>query len=684
MQAGELTVSLNGRDVTSSFHADGAGLTGLVTGLKNGENLLKAEGRGRWGGHAGAELTITNYPISGPITSGPHITPFICQNQSFKLPDGTTLPAPLDADCSSPAVIQYVYLPAGGTAFKPLASTTSLPADVGTTTTLNGVKMPFVVRVETSVVNRGIYQSAVLHDPTSEKAPTPFGPPKGWNHRVAAFHGFGCPGGWYINGAAEGNLAPYGQLLDPTRLGEGYATYSNTLQHPSNNCNAVLQFETAVMSREHFIETFGVPKMTLSSGCSGGSYSSEQIADALPGFFDGILIACTFPDPLAIAFSAQDGHLLSHYFAATNPTGFTQAQQVAVSGYKGYQAWIDAANQAQRTDPVPGRVDIAGYGSAVWSAAVPASLRYDPVKNPTGARPTVFDWARNVYGVEPGTGFALRPFDNVGVQYGLGALNAGMISVAQFLDLNAKVGGYDHDANYVPNRVSGDLGAIRRAYESGLQLSGGGGLASIPVFDISGIMNDDGGYHYQWHHFEARERMRRANGNSDNHVMWRGNPVDFEKAWQLLVTWVEAVQADKGPGSQRDKVIRDKPAAAVDGCFASPTQFIAEPQVFGSAPTTQCNALFPSFAFPRYVAGGPVSADVLKCRLKPLDRADYKASFSDAQWAALQQTFPQGVCDFSKTSVAHRPVRIWGSFGPSPVNLVYDITGKLRPDGDDR
>jgi hypothetical protein len=156
----------------------------------------------------------------------------------------------------------------------------------------------------------------------------------------------------------------------------------------------------------------------------------------------------------------------------------------------------------------------------------------------------VFDVSRNIYGVDPATGFARRPFDNVGVQYGLKALNAGQISPAQFLDLNKGIGGYDQDANYVANRVTGDTGAIRRAYQSGLQLGGNGGLASIPVLDVTGIYNDDGGYHYQWFHFAMRERMAEANGNTDNHVMLRGNPGPFDRAWALFIGWVEAVHKD--------------------------------------------------------------------------------------------------------------------------------------------
>ena len=77
---------------------------------------------------------------------------------------------------------------------------------------------------------------------------------------------------------------------------------------------------------------------------------------------------------MTIAVTGLHGHLLTHYFAVTDPTGFTDEQKVAVSGYKGLQAF-DMANQAQRTDPVPGRVDIPGYNPVVWNAAVPVSLR---------------------------------------------------------------------------------------------------------------------------------------------------------------------------------------------------------------------------------------------------------------------------------------------------------------------
>jgi len=662
--AGLSPVTLNGVDVSSMFRPGTTPNTfvGLVTGLNLGRNTLAAGER---------SLVIANYSIKGPIISGPYLQPFICQTQDFRLPDGTTLGTPTDVDCSAPTRITYLYLPTGGTALIPLPLTPTLVPNVAMTTTLDGITVPFVVRVETGTMDRGIYQNAVLHDPTSEPSPTPFTPPRGWNKRLLAQHGAGCPGGWYIQGAAQGANILTGNNLQ--RLSEGWGIFINTLQNPSTSCNAIVAGEATMMGKEHFIETFGVPTYTLSTGSSGGAITSEGVGNTFPGLFDGILIANAFPDTLAIPMSGADGHLLAHYFTVTNPAEFTIDQQVAVSGYKGQQAWYDAANQSGRIDPVPGRVDIPGYNSAVWNAAVPLTLRYDPVTNPGGARPTMFDWVRNVYGRDPVTGFGLSTFDNVGIQYGLGALNSGAITKAQFLDLNQAIGGVDQDFNYVANRSVGNAGAIKRTYQGGLNMDASGGLNNIPVFDMGGY-NDTSGYHYQWYRFAIRERLREANGDVGNHVMWRGSSVPFAKAWTLLNMWVAAVKADHSSISEHQKVVNHRPPVLVDGCWPSTSQFVAEPQTLSSLPDTTCNTVYPSWTNPRFVAGGPIQANRYKCQLKPIDLADYTVTFTGAEIARLNSIFPAGVCDWSKPGVNQTGVVPWPSFGPSPDNLIFDVT----------
>jgi len=663
---GDLRVRSGDRDVTAAFKPAPRSDTfvGLVSGLSLGPNDVEAEV-----GHLATTLRVTNYPITGPVISGPWQQPFICQTDEFLLPDGSTLGPALDANCSARTVVQYIYKPVNAEdpakPFKPLSDPTKLPSDVAKTTTVAGATVNFIVRVETGTMNRGIYQNAILHDPTVDPPPTPLTPPKGWNHRLIAMHGAGCPSGWYIQGAAQG-----ANILDPERLGQGYALFINTLNHPTNSCNAFLAGETTMMGKEHFIETFGVPLYTTSTGGSGGAYTSLQIADAFPGLIDGVEIRATFPDALSIALSGLDAHLLLHYFTTTNPSGFSEAQQVAISGYAGMKAFIDAANQAQRTDPVADRADIEGYQSARWNKAVPTTLRYDRSSNARGARPTVFDAAKNIYGTNPETGAALRPYDNTGVQYGLAALNSGAITVGQFLDLNERVGGFDQDANYVPARTVGDAGAIKRTYQADLSLGASGGLASIPIFD-NATSNEAGGYHYGWFHFALRERLRKARGGrSDNMVMWRS--VNGNAGRDLFDAWMDAYKNDTSSAPQIDKVIKAKPAQGMEGCYdkATPPAFIAEPLTFTSAPTTACSSLYPVYANPRFQAGGPLSADVLKCQLKPVDAHDYKVPLSHDEKARLDAIFPEGVCDYSKPGVNQVPVVPWASLGPSPRNRI--------------
>ncbi len=698
--AGALSASLNGRDVKDQFRLDSSSgrYVGKLTGLALGANTLTAS----FGGDE-ATLSLTNYPITGPIISGPHAAPFNCQTAAFALPDGSRLGAPTDANCSAPTQVQYLYRSTAGGALRPLPDPAVLPSDLANTTTAAGVTVPFIVRLETGTMNRGIYQNAVLHNPGTDAAPSPLAPPRGWNRKLIAVHGTGCTGGWYIQGAAMGVSPITGVML--TRLGEGYGVFTNTLNHPTNSCNAVLAAETTMMGKERFIETFGVPTATLSVGTSGGAYTSLQVADAMPGIFDGIFIDGTFPDALSISLAALDGKLLNRVLTTPglNTASITEAQMVRVSGHKSARAWYDLAIQSGRTDPTSGRTDSlpaggfsTAYNPAVFNAAVPAVQRYNATTNPNGARATVWDWARNVYGVDS-TGKGQRVFDNVGVQYGLAQLNDGSITKEQFLVLNENVGGYDVEGNYTAARAVADPNAVRRTYQSGLSLGGGGGLASIPVFDSSNFYDEDNFYHYQYFHFAVRERMRAANGNADNHVMWRGgvtfsdlfapstaNParqaINAKVAtdgWSAFVRWVDAYKADTGPASQRDKVLARKPAEAVDGCFTVSTSpvFKPEPQTAATTgPAGSCNELWPTWTFPRFQAGASIAANVLKCQLKPINPADYAVSFTPAEQARLAAVFPAGVCDFSRPGVSQTGVVPNASFGPSPVNLVFDIT----------
>ena len=78
-------------------------------------------------------------------------------------------------------------------------------------------------------------------------------------------------------------------------------------------------------------------------------------------------------------------------------------------------------------------------------------------------------------------------------------------------------------------------------------------------------------------------------------------------------------------------------------------------------------------ALVRVLAGAPDTNDTGKCRLKRLNRRDYGAvTFTPEQWASLRQTFPTGVCDYSRPPVDFGYTRPWlrylgdGRYAPLP------------------
>jgi hypothetical protein len=307
-------------------------------------------------------------------------------------------------------------------------------------------------------------------------------------------------------------------------------------------------------------------------------------------------------------------------------------------------------------------------------AVLPLAVRYDPVKNPTGARCDIYSHSVNILGRDPATGFARRPLDNVGVQYGLAALNAGTITTAQFLDLNENVGGYDADGVAVPRtRTVADPEAIRVAYRTGRITHGGGGLSQIPIIDYRSYADDapKGDPHLRYHSFSMRARLIAANGTADNHVMltekaegglYTTKSAVLREALDQMERWLTNLSNDKTGGQAMDRMRRNKPPDLVDACWTreTPARKIAEPQRMDGG---ECAAIYPPASFPRGVAGAPIPADIAKCQLKPIDPADYKTPLSAAEHARLEAIFPNGVCDWSKPGVDQQPLAgPWPSF----------------------
>jgi hypothetical protein len=656
VQPSAVRLTLNGSDITSALRPDvtGRSIFALVKNLSDGSNALVATA-----GKATAKLTVVNHSNAGPVISGPHEQPFTCESEKFQLMGGGTAGKALDANCSIATRVDYVYksttpaAPAGRgrggeMVFKPLPDPKNLPSDVAMTTTSTGVQVPFIVRVETGTINRGVYEIAMLFNPAKDAQPDFMNRPAGWNGRLIYTFGGGCAGGWYKQGTGTGGVD------DEVMLQQGYAVASNSLNVFGNDCAELLAVETMMMTKEHFIEAYGAPKFTMGFGGSGATYQQHQIGDGYPGLLDALVVQRSFPDmEFGTVGMISDARLLANYFdTLAGPVAFSADQQRQIAG-------LGQIATLKTNSLNPGRITVGEYCS------LPESLRYDAVKNPTGARCDVYDHAVNVWGRDPKTGFARRPLDNVGIQYGLGALNAGGITKEQFLDLNAKIGGYDNDGKVVATRSVADPAAIRIAYRMGRMTWGGAGLATTPILDYRAYLDDanGGNIHLRYHSFSTRERLQKANGYTDNQVMltddrrW-GDSLKapaLREALGQMDQWLTKIADDTSNDSKLAKLRRAKPANLVDACWTRDEhpQKIVERQMPASG---RCNELYPANSFPRGVAGSALAADIVKCQLKPVSPSDYKVTFTADEMARLKQVFPGGVCDWSKPGVEQQPM----------------------------
>ena len=673
--ASRLRVSLGGRDVTRQLRPlaasrllDGVpvpdalgvdarpnALVGLVTGLRTGPNVLRAQLSGA-SGAAGATLTLVNHPSSGPVFAGPQVQPWTCN-------DGAT-----SRGCDRAATYTWFYVPRGvsPSAVPPAAGAPGaadpyfLPYDpaappaegsVATTTTDAGRVVPFVVRVETGSVDRGQYRIAVLADPARGWTATT--PQRAWNHKLFFVGGPGC-GISYAEGAAP-------DVLFGRQLARGMAVLSTSLGVTGSDCNPVRQAESLLMAKEHLIERYGLVRWTTSIGGSGASLVQQWIANAYPGIFDGLVVEASFPDAGTPLYKVEDCLLLLDYW--THPerwapgVTWTPAQQSLVLGGN------------------------APSSCAVWKAAfesiltpgdetgqVPADQVYDPATNPRGVRGTLWDYSVAQLGRRASPswtsmekrvrqGFANNPLDTEGIQYGLTALEAGLLTPAQFVDLNAKVGGHDVDHRATATRTRGDPAGVVAMYRSGF-LNETDHL-DVPIIDVrsSGSNAEIHDTYFSW---STRARLDRARGNHDNQVIWQSptgsgfaidQRLEFE-AFDLMDEWLTRIEARPG-GSRAARVRAAKPAAAHDRCAVTGTGAPGPcvPDLSGG---------------PRSGAGGPLAEDVAQCTRRSPERTDYPVTFSDAQWTALVATFPTGVCDYSRPGVGQQATVPWLTYAAGP------------------
>lgn len=682
--ADDVTVDLNGQDVTHEFTMSGDGnFMGLVTGMALGRNTLTAHYPGGVSSYA-----IVNHANGGPIIAGPQLMPWTCQ-------DGA-----VDAQCNQPVSYKYFYKSTDASKSGLQAYNPDSPAsDVASTTTETGVTVPFIVRVETGYQDRDQYQIAALYQP--DQPWTAAAPQPQFNHKMLINHGVSC-GVDYKTGTAPSvisynpvditgaGLPAVGGDATDYALGQGFAVMSTALDYSGHNCNVALQAESLMMAKERVIEQYGTLRYTIGEGCSGGSFAQQWIANAYPGIYQGLLPTCSFPDVWSTATQFLDYHLLLAYFNDPSKwgSGVIWDPAVQMPAVEGHAAVINSfvSDSAQFHVAIP--TDAC--------AGVSAEQRYNPDTNPGGVRCDIQDAAINLLGPRPqalwgpqeqqlGHGFAGLPLDNVGVQYGLDALQAGVITPDQFIDLNQKIGGLSYDAVPTTARLVATEPALANAYRSGL-INEGNNMNDVAIIDCRGP--DPGLFHDAYRAFSMRARLDRAHGNHDNQLIWEGAiPIigDVQcglNSLQAMDRWLGAVEKDNSDKPLPQKIVSNKPSDLTDRCYTGvgikltdnlcPNVPLDETLPILNLPVLNVGVVS-IYKTPRMIAGDGITTDNNKCQLKPLNRSDNYGliPFSDAQWAEMQKIFPDGVCDFTKLGVSQQPAVAWQTYQDSKGNVIY-------------
>jgi len=630
--------------------------SGIVADLPDGPSTITVD----WGGLSGS-LEVTSHPITGPMFSGPAQEPFECTTEELGLG------APVDGDCSIVPRRVWHYLDTAGQ-WRPYQPGQPAPTDVSTIDTAIG-PVPAVARTEILTIDRGVSWISVPDPGALAGAAAALGPwdaaPSGWNGDLVYRFGGGC-GTSYTQGSpllqSEPGVPP---TLDESLLSRGYAVATNTLNTFQVHCNDVVSAEAASMTKEHFVEAYGVPRHTIGEGGSGGAIQQFLISQNYPGILDASVIGAPFPDAMSMAPGVTDCGLLLDYYRSPAGSALNASQRTAINGHatdETCESW--ASTFLQVVDPTVG-------------CDLPEDLVYDPALRPDGARCTLQDSAVNLFGVDPATGFARRPLDNTGVVYGLEAIRAGVIDGEQLTALNEGVGSYDIDGRIQPGRSLGDAGDLELLARTGRVLQGAGDATRVPVVAVNTYGDPTGDIHDRWRIFSVRDRYERfLGGEASGLAVWTtpggnlvgsalgGDSSERNRALDAVAEWLAALDGAGSSTSDEDRLealARTRPTTAADRCVLPDGMELTGPDVYDDG--TPCSTAYPLAGDPRRAAGQPLDALAARCELQPLEQLDIADRLSATQVDRLRAVFPDGVCDYSKPGVGTAPVeQAWRSY----------------------
>ena len=581
-------------------------------------------------------------------------------------------------DCSVNTRVLYYYRSSETGKFLPLNDLT----DDIEMVSINAETVPFVVRLEIGTINRHIYVIALLRGPND----TPESPDLSfWNKKLL----YQLRGGVGI-GRRQGRINPnYIPSRRASELLQGYAVVHSTANQTSTSYDVQLAEDTMARVKRQFVARYGEPQYTIGLGKSGGAIQQYLIGQNRPGLLDAGIAMYSYPDTVTQITRVMDCELLEYYFDivdADNPKWQKWSQR---SWIEGFNASDDLDNPYEKVRALQ-KLRLGKWPS--WSKGHTECTRSWRNLTPHVANPrytyfeslfaadiaervpfTYWDNQKQIYGTDE-HGYARRTFDNIGVQYGLRALKQGQISIAEFLNLNEKIGGWLAPAdmsrerfwnsgggqsdladvsiwshqNMSSTRSEADPDAMAAAYRSGNVFIG---ELNMPIIDFRHYLEPQLDMHHSLQSFATRLRMLRQQGHADNQLIWFADlPYDpLADALSLLEQWLEN-------GA--------RPEAASDRCYEGNGELIASGAgvwdgAWNNKVDGACLRRFPPYSNPRLIAGDDYAGDILKCHLRSVDAAIADGVYSPIDVVPyrdeLQRIFATGVCDYSLGDAGRPP-----------------------------
>ncbi|MFD1217817.1 DUF6351 family protein [Microbulbifer celer] len=685
---------------------------------------------------AGRPAEYFPFPItvgeSGPVEtlfSGPSTYPFLCgenkvtglqplvDNQGkegvpiFAIDDEgneTDEVIGYSRDCSHKTAVAYFYRSTRDGLFHPLEEA---QGDIDQVT-VNGRSTDFVVRLETGTINRFFYAIAVLRG-DNETAEKPNG--SNWNRRLI----YQFRGGVGI-GRRQGNISR-SDIVErrEDQLARGYAVVYSSANQTSNHYNIWLAEDTARRLKKQFSALYDEPLYTVGVGGSGGAIQQYLIAQNAPGVIDAALPLYSYPDMVSQTIYVFDCEPLEYYFDVIAAEDERWRDVTERSEILGLASNKEFEHRFQTLESIAALFDgryrglaegasecVQGWRGLVPLVNNPNFIHFDKSFAEPIARNTHWThWEdlKDFYGTDV-NGYANRAWDNQGVQYGLKALQQGKISVDDFLRINATIGGWkepqdqggeklwfmngdvfpmelsvwsEHNMNLgsldspAPRSVA-SVDAIKGIYRSGHVFLGD---VEIPIVDLRHYLEKELDMHHSLASFSSRERIRRARGHSDNQLIWMSHkkfdPVD--EALDIIDHWMLNIIEHPEKG-----VAANKPIEATDRCFDKEGNVLAAGDSvwdgsWNHKPNGACMDLYPIYSTSRQMAGAPITGDVFKCALQPLERAIAKNTYGIRTGEVvdriedMRRVFPDGVCNYNVPGVGRPKDQLLPHGGPVTI-----------------